>query len=161
MFGSFFYLLNEYYFNKRYYFYYLVIKKHNDLNGNKFKYQVKELIPISNLNITNNNIEKAKFDIRNLEPILKELDKYWYQSPHISNININKYDFYKEQYLNFYNKAFTKYSALDYFKTVITLFEEARNKNIFDEKLFDKNNELRIPVDIKFKFLEFKKKDKK
>ena len=29
---------------------------------------------------------------------------------------------------------------------------------MFDKKIFDKNNEIYIPVDIKFRFFEFKKR---
>lgn len=154
MFGVFFNLLNEYYFNKRYYFYYLVVKKNSDFDKNKLKYQVKGLIPVSYFNNINSNTEKVSFDISKLEPILKDLDKYWYNYYN----NNNKYDFYKEKYLKFYKKAFTKYNELDYFKTVITLFEEAKENNMFDKKIFDKNNEIFIPVDIKFRFFEFKKR---
>ena len=96
--------------------YYLVIKKNSDFDKNKLKYQVKGLIPVSYFNTINNNTEKISFDIGKLEPILKDLDKYWYNC----NNNCNKYDFYKQQYFIFYNKAFTKYKELDYQKTLLS-----------------------------------------
>ena len=156
MFGFFFNLLNEYYFNKRYYFYYLVIKKNNDFDKNKLKYQIKDFLPISHFSNINNKVDKISFDIHKLEPIIKDLDKFWYNSNNSQKIDKN--EFYKKQYLKFYNKAFSKYNELDYFKTAITLFEEVRNKNILEKKVFDKDNEVYIPVDIKFRFFQFQKR---
>lgn len=152
MFGFFFNLLNEYYFNKRYYFYYLCIKKNSEFDKNKLKYQVKGLYPQSFFSIKNNNTSKVSFDIKKLEPIKDKLDKYWY-----SNGEKDCY-FFQSQYFKFYEKAFTKYTELDYFNITLKLFEEVMKNNNFQDRTFNENREIYIPVDIKFKFFKFEKK---
>ena len=130
----------------------MCIKKNSDIDKNKLKYQVKGLYPQSFFTVKHNNTNNVSFDIKKLEPIKDKLDKYWY-----CNGEKDCY-FYQSQYFKFYEKAFTKYTELDYFNIALKLFEEVMKNNNFQDRTFNENREIYIPVDVKFKFFKFEKK---
>ena len=95
--------------------------------------------------------KKVDFSITKLNPIINELNNSWYSK---DGENKND-DFWKHEYEKHGSCMFKDLDELDYFKTTLSLFNEAIEKNIIKKFDNDSNNsnKILIPVDLDFKFI--------
>lgn len=91
--------------------------------------------------------KSVEFDVSKLEPIIQELDKYWYATGEKDS------QFWEHEYKKHGSCIFTPIDEFTYFNTTLQLYEEALKLNLPD-KYYNKNTEkCLIPVDLDFKFI--------
>lgn len=85
------------------------------------------------------------FDINKLDPIIKNLNIYWY-----SNNDKNEL-FWKHEYEKHGSCIFTDIDEFEYFNTTLKLYLDALQKKLPEK--FKKGNKALIPVNLKFEFI--------
>lgn len=127
--------------NNKVSFYYLSIIKHKDINN----YSIHGLWPQYTTKSFPSYCSNVSFSIEKLNPIIKELNLYWY-----STENKNS-DFWKHEYEKHGSCMGIKLSEYDYFKKTIDLYKLALNSNIIEQYNDNEDsNKILIPISLDF-----------
>ena len=124
-------------------FYYLSLKKDSSKNNN---WSIHGLWPQYSDNEYPTYCKKVDFDISKLEPILPDLNNYWY-----SNKDKNEV-FWKHEWQKHGSCVFKEMDELEYFKTTLSLFIDAVETNSIEENKKNENQAL-IPISLDFKII--------
>jgi len=124
-------------------FYYLSLKKNPNKNN---EWSIHGLWPQYSENEYPSFCKKVEFDINKLNPILSDLETYWYSTKETNE------DFWKHEWEKHGSCVFTEINELTYFKTTLSLFVDAVQTNIIEKY---KKNEIQslIPISLDFKII--------
>tara|TARA_B110000261_G_C12916500_1_gene290673 strand:- start:68 stop:535 length:468 start_codon:yes stop_codon:yes gene_type:complete len=130
---------NEY--NK---FYYLSL-----INEGENKWSIHGLWPQYKKNQYPTFCNKVDFDIKKLDLILPELEKYWYSYKKNEKDDEN---FWKHEWEKHGSCMFTVMNEFDYFNKTLELYNTAIQIDIPHEFYDEKTNKCLIPITLDFKF---------
>ena len=91
--------------------------------------------------------KKVEFDYNKLQPILSNLENYWY-----SNKGTDE-DFWKHEWEKHGSCVFSDIDEFQYFSTTLRLFFEAVDKTLPEKYYNPDKNTCLIPVDLNFNFI--------
>ena len=123
-------------------FYYLSL-----INEGENKWSIHGLWPQYNKNQYPTFCNKVDFDIKKLDLILSELEKYWY--------SYNKKDdenFWKHEWEKHGSCMFTEMNEFDYFNKTLELYNTAIQIDIPREFYNETTKKCLIPITLDFKF---------
>lgn len=123
-------------------FYYLALLKNKHIPSG---YQIHGLWP-NYKNGYPSYCNKLHFDMKQLEPIMDELNKYW------PSRDGNNQKFYFHEYEKHGSCLFTKMTELEYFKKTLELYHYVIENNLYEE--YEKNGQCLIPFDLDFKLIK-------
>lgn len=124
-------------------FYYLSLLKNNENNT----WHIHGLWPQYNKNSYPTYCGKVSFDISKLNPIIQELDEYWYADGEKDS------DFWKHEYEKHGSCVFTPITEFDYFNTTVNLYKKAVKLELPTTFYNSKTKKCLIPVNLQFEFI--------
>lgn len=129
------------------YFYYLVLNRDNE----KTHWRINGLCPqYSKPNYPNYYCE-IPFNIKNLDPIIMDLETFWYSTEKPDK------EYWKHQWLKYGTYMFNKYNnynEYDYFKQVLSSYVDVLQQNVIDKYPLEQNGtQVKIPIDLDFKII--------
>jgi len=128
--------------NPQNYYYLSLIKEPNN------SWSIHGLWPQYNINKYPRFCHSADFDISQLDPIIDNLNKYWYSDRGDDDI------FWEHEYLKHGTCNFNKFDEFTYFKTTLELFDKALSLNLPDQFYNINTNKCLIPVNQKLEFFQ-------
>ena len=90
--------------------------------------------------------KKVDFDINKLDPIIEDLNNYWYSSKEKNDL------FWKHEWEKHGSCMFTNMDELDYFKTALKLFIDSVQSDSINKFKVSENRSL-IPIGIDLKII--------
>tara|TARA_B100000123_G_scaffold228187_1_gene177337 strand:- start:89 stop:544 length:456 start_codon:yes stop_codon:yes gene_type:complete len=91
--------------------------------------------------------KKVQFDINKLNPVINELNQYWYSTQEKNQ------DFWKHEWEKHGSCAWTLMTELEYFENALKLFNSANEKGLPNIFYNSKTNKCLIPVDKDLNFI--------
>tara|TARA_Y100000816_G_C25830655_1_gene434409 strand:- start:85 stop:540 length:456 start_codon:yes stop_codon:yes gene_type:complete len=91
--------------------------------------------------------KKVQFDINKLNPIIKELNQYWYSTQEKNQ------DFWQHEWEKHGSCVWTSMTELEYFENALKLFNSANEKGLPNIFYNSKTNKCLIPVDKDLNFI--------
>lgn len=91
----------------------------------------------------------VNFQIKSLEPILDELEQYWYSRQHTLALDEK---FWEHEYEKHGSCVYTPMTELEYFQNTITLYEKALELNLPQKFYNPETKKCLIPVNQKMEF---------
>ena len=123
-------------------FYYLsLIKEQNNT------YSIHGLWPQYSTTSYPTFCNKVSFDINKLQPIMTQLNQYWYSTEQKNT------DFWKHEYEKHGSCVFTPMTEEEYFQKTLELYGKAIKENIPKNFYDDKTKKCLIPVSTHFNFV--------
>ena len=90
---------------------------------------------------------KVSFDINKLQPIMTQLNQYWYSTEQKNT------DFWKHEYEKHGSCVFTPMTEEEYFQKTLELYDKAIKENLPKNFYDDKTKKCLIPVSTHFNFV--------
>jgi ribonuclease I len=134
---------NDYTNNYKDKYYYLSLKK--DLNKDA-KWTIHGLWPHYSQTEYPTYCNNVDFDINKLEPIIDDLNTYWYSGKEKNE------DFWKHEWEKHGSCMFTPMNELTYFKTTLSLYVDATQTDSINKFKLSEIKSL-IPIDKNFKII--------
>ena len=125
-------------------FYYLSLKRDN----NTKQWSIHGLWPQYSKTSYPSYCRNIPFDIDNLEPIIMDLQNFWYFKESTSKA------FWKQEWIKHGTCMFNDSNEYDYFKQALSSYVEVLQQNIIDKFPLENNGTLvKIPLDLNFKII--------
>ena len=125
-------------------FYYLSLKRDN----NTKQWSIHGLWPQYSKTEHPTYFHNIHFDIDKLEPIITDLQTFWYDN------ESNSKEFWQQQWIQHGTFMFTDCNEYDYFKQALSSYVEVLQQNIIDKFPLENNGTfVKIPLDLNFKII--------